>query len=96
MSSATDGYYLLLIDPLGCGEVSRCRHDQGERRLAVAPTAPDLLIEAVNALRDAGYLVLSDESAFSRDPLLYGAPAVRTLIARPPEALLDVLDRPDG
>jgi len=28
----------------------------------------------VNALRDAGYLVLSDESAFSRDPLLYGAP----------------------
>lgn len=39
----------------------------------------------VNALRDAGYLVLSDESAFSRDPLLYGAPAVRTLIARPPE-----------
>ena len=38
----------------------------------------------VEALREAGYLVLSDESAFSRDPLLYGAPAVRTLIARPP------------
>lgn len=38
----------------------------------------------VNALREAGYQVLSDESAFSRDPLLYGASAVRTLIARPP------------
>jgi len=39
----------------------------------------------IDALRQAGYLVLSDESAFSRDPLHYGAPAVRTLIARPPE-----------
>ena len=38
----------------------------------------------VEALREAGYLVLSDESVFSRDPLLYGAAAVRTLIARPP------------
>jgi len=38
----------------------------------------------VDALREAGYQVLSDESAFSRNPLLYGAPAVRTLIARPP------------
>jgi Zn-dependent peptidase ImmA (M78 family) len=40
----------------------------------------------IDALHKAGYLVLSDESAFSRDPLLYGASAVRTLIARPPEA----------
>lgn len=40
----------------------------------------------IDALREAGYLVLSDESAFSRDPLLYGASAVRTLITRPPEA----------
>lgn len=39
----------------------------------------------IDPLRDAGFAVLSDESAFSRDPLLYGAPAVRTLIARPPE-----------
>lgn len=39
----------------------------------------------IEALRRAGYLVLSDESAFSRDPLHYGAPSVRTLIARPPE-----------
>ena len=38
----------------------------------------------VDALRDAGYEVLSDKSSFSRDPLLYGAPTVRTLIARPP------------
>lgn len=38
----------------------------------------------IEALREAGYLVLSDESDFSRDPLLYGASAVRTLIARPP------------
>ena len=37
------------------------------------------------SLTRAGYAILSDESAFSRDPLLYGAPAVRTLIARPPE-----------
>lgn len=39
----------------------------------------------IEALRQAGYLVLADESAFSRDPLHYGAPALRTLIARPPE-----------
>ncbi|MEN6543672.1 protease inhibitor I42 family protein [Parvibaculum sp.] len=39
----------------------------------------------IDALRDAGFAVLSDESAFSRDPLHYGAPAVRTLIARPPK-----------
>ena len=39
----------------------------------------------IESLTRAGYAVLSDESAFSRDPLLYGAPAVRTLIARPPE-----------
>jgi Zn-dependent peptidase ImmA (M78 family) len=39
----------------------------------------------IDALKDAGYAVLSDESAFSRDPLHYGALAVRTLIARPPE-----------
>ena len=39
----------------------------------------------VEALREAGYLVLSDRSAFPRDPLHYGAPSVRTLIARPPE-----------
>ncbi len=38
----------------------------------------------VEALREAGYQVLSDKSAFSRDPLVYGAPSVRTLIARPP------------
>jgi len=40
----------------------------------------------VEALESAGYAVLSDQSAFSRDPLHYGAPTVRTLIARPPEA----------
>jgi Zn-dependent peptidase ImmA (M78 family) len=39
----------------------------------------------VDALSEAGYFVLSDESAFSRDPLYYGAPSLRTLIARPPE-----------
>jgi len=38
----------------------------------------------VDALREAGYLVLSDKSEFSRDPLLYGAPARRTFIAQPP------------
>ena len=38
----------------------------------------------VEALRDAGYKVLSDESAFPLDPLQYGASARRTLIARPP------------
>lgn len=38
----------------------------------------------IEALRQAGYEVLSDESAFSRDPPVYGASAVRTLIARPP------------
>lgn len=38
----------------------------------------------VNALHEAGYEVLSDRSAFSRDPLLYGGPNMRTLIARPP------------
>jgi Zn-dependent peptidase ImmA (M78 family) len=38
----------------------------------------------IEALKIAGYAVLSDESNFSRDPLHYGAPAVRTLIARPP------------
>lgn len=45
----------------------------------------------IDALREAGYLVLSDESAFSRDPLHYGAPAVRTLIARPPEGGVGVV-----
>lgn len=39
----------------------------------------------IEALHRAGYAVLFDESNFSRDPLHYGAPAVRTLIARPPE-----------
>lgn len=39
----------------------------------------------IETLRDAGFAVLSDESSFSRDPLHYGALAVRTLIARPPE-----------
>jgi hypothetical protein len=39
---------------------------------------------SVEDLREAGYEVLSDTSSFSRDPLLYGAPARRTLIARPP------------
>ena len=39
----------------------------------------------VEALREAGYLVLSDESAFTRDPLHFGAPSHRTFIARPPE-----------
>lgn len=38
----------------------------------------------LDSLRQAGHLVLSDESTFCRDPLLYGAPAVRTLITRPP------------
>ena len=36
------------------------------------------------ALSQAGYEVLADSSGFSRDPLLYGAPARRVLIARPP------------
>lgn len=36
------------------------------------------------ALSEAGYEVLADSSSFSRDPLLYGAPARRVLIARPP------------
>ena len=39
----------------------------------------------IESLRRNGYEVLSDESEFSRDPLLYGAPATRILIARPPE-----------
>ncbi len=34
-------------------------------------------------LERAGYEVLADESSFSRDPLHYGAPAQRTVIARP-------------
>ncbi len=38
----------------------------------------------IEALRKAGYQVLADHSVFSRDPLVYGAPTVRTLIARPP------------
>ncbi|WP_024576220.1 MULTISPECIES: ImmA/IrrE family metallo-endopeptidase [unclassified Afipia] len=38
----------------------------------------------VEALRLAGYEVLSDKSSFSRDPVHYGAPSVRSLIARPP------------
>lgn len=38
-----------------------------------------------DVLGQAGYTVLSDTSDFSRNPLLYGASAVRTLIARPPE-----------
>lgn len=38
----------------------------------------------VATLREAGYEVLSDKSSFPRDPLLYGAPSIRTLIARPP------------
>jgi len=40
----------------------------------------------VEALREAGYSVLSDESAFSREPLVYGAATMRTLIVRPPES----------
>ncbi|QND64706.1 ImmA/IrrE family metallo-endopeptidase [Mesorhizobium loti] len=32
----------------------------------------------------AGYEVLADESDFSREPLVYGSPARRTVIARPP------------
>jgi len=39
---------------------------------------------SVDDLQQAGYEVLSDSSSFSRDPLLYGAPARRTVIARPP------------
>lgn len=39
----------------------------------------------VEALRQAGYQVLSDQSAFSRDPLEYGAASTRILVARPPE-----------
>lgn len=38
----------------------------------------------IETLRLAGYEVLSDQSSFSRDPPVYGASAVRTLIARPP------------
>ena len=39
----------------------------------------------IEALSAAGYEILSDESTFSRTPLLYGAPSTRILIARPPE-----------
>lgn len=39
----------------------------------------------VEALREVGYLVLSDQSTFARDPIHYGASSVRTLIARPPK-----------
>ena len=39
----------------------------------------------VETLQQAGYLVLSDESNFSQEPLLYGAATTRTLIVRPPE-----------
>lgn len=39
---------------------------------------------SVEYLRRAGYEILSDNSSFSKDPLLYGAPATRILIARPP------------
>ncbi len=39
----------------------------------------------VGALLEAGYIVLADESAFSRDPLHYGAPSQRTFVVRPPE-----------
>ncbi len=35
-------------------------------------------------LTAAGYELLQDSSSFSRDPLLYGAPARRVFIARPP------------
>lgn len=38
----------------------------------------------LEALQEAGYQVLSDESAFSHDPLQYGASSTRTLITRPP------------
>lgn len=37
-----------------------------------------------DALTEAGYEVLSDESEFTREPIHYGASAMRTLIARPP------------
>lgn len=40
----------------------------------------------VEALREAGYSVLSDQSDFSREPLHYGASSRRTVIARPPES----------
>lgn len=40
----------------------------------------------VEALREAGYSVLSDQSEFSREPLHYGATSCRTVIARPPES----------
>ena len=37
-----------------------------------------------NALLEAGYQILSDQTEFSRDPLFYGAPSHRILVARPP------------
>lgn len=39
----------------------------------------------VETLGEAGYQVVADESSFSLDPLLYGAPSIRMLIAKPPE-----------
>ncbi len=38
----------------------------------------------IDALREAGYDLLVDQSAFSCDPLHYGGTTQRTLIARPP------------
>lgn len=40
----------------------------------------------VEALKKAGYDILSDVSDFPRDPLLYGSAPTRTLIAKPPES----------
>lgn len=37
-------------------------------------------------LDKAGYQILSDESEFSRDPLVYGEPSRRVVVARPPRA----------
>jgi Zn-dependent peptidase ImmA (M78 family) len=40
----------------------------------------------VEPLRKAGLEILDDEAEFSRDPLVYGAPSIRKIIARPTAA----------
>lgn len=40
----------------------------------------------ISDLEKAGYEILSDESEFSRDPLVYGAPSTRVVVARPSAA----------
>ncbi|WP_156396228.1 MULTISPECIES: ImmA/IrrE family metallo-endopeptidase [unclassified Caulobacter] len=45
----------------------------------------------IESLVGAGFEVLSDSSAVSRDPLHYGGPILRTVIARPPVSGVDEL-----